>query len=81
MLSLWQAVLIDVGSLLIVVGNGSSLLWSRAFRDSDIPEIAPKIEIATTSEREYQPPQFFLFNQQNSSPKPSQQYNPLIYHA
>jgi hypothetical protein len=40
MLSLWQAVLIDVGSLLVVVGNGSSLLWSSAFRDSDIPETA-----------------------------------------
>lgn len=38
MLTLWQAVLIDVGSLLFVVANGSSLLFSRAFEDSDAPD-------------------------------------------
>jgi hypothetical protein len=38
MLELWQAVLIDVGSLLVVVANGSSLLMNRSFRESDVPE-------------------------------------------
>eukprot|EP00604_Paraphysomonas_vestita_P004310 CAMPEP_0174825430 /NCGR_PEP_ID=MMETSP1107-20130205/42737_1 /TAXON_ID=36770 /ORGANISM="Paraphysomonas vestita, Strain GFlagA" /LENGTH=618 /DNA_ID=CAMNT_0016057007 /DNA_START=354 /DNA_END=2210 /DNA_ORIENTATION=+ len=89
MLSLWQAVLIDVGSLLIVVGNGSSLLWSSAFRDSDIPEVGQKND----TEREYQPPQFFNFgqsynnnnNSSNFSPLPQQHnqhsYNPLVDRA
>lgn len=38
MLSLWQAVLIDVGSLLVVVGNGSIVLFNTSFAESDIPE-------------------------------------------
>ena len=38
MLNLWQAVLIDVGSLLVVVGNGSIVLFNTSFAESDIPE-------------------------------------------
>jgi len=38
MLSLWQAVLIDVGSLLVVVGNGSVVLFNGSFSSSDAPE-------------------------------------------
>ena len=37
MLDLWEAVLVDVGSLLIVVGNGSLLLFDKSFDFSDIP--------------------------------------------
>lgn len=74
MLSLWQAVLIDVGSLLVVVGNGSSLLWSTAFRDSDIPESALKSSSHHQSpvEREYLPPTFTTFNQEKAV------YNPIV---
>jgi hypothetical protein len=36
-LDLWQAVLIDVGSLLLVVGNGSMLLFDKSFELSDKP--------------------------------------------
>ena len=73
MLSLWQAVLIDVGSLLVVVGNGSSLLWSTAFRDSDIPESALKSSShQSKAEREYLPPTFTTFNQEKAT------YNPIV---
>jgi hypothetical protein len=73
MLSLWQAVLIDVGSLLIVVSNGSSLLWSSAFRDSDIPEVGGHQEDKKT--REYVPPSFVAFSGTKD------QYNPLFDRA
>ena len=43
MLQLWQAVLIDIGSLLVVVANGSSLLLNKSFRESDIPEEPDRI--------------------------------------
>jgi len=36
-LDLWQAVLIDIGSLLLVVGNGSMLLLDTSFELSDAP--------------------------------------------
>ena len=37
LLDLWQAVLIDIGSLLLVVGNGSMLLLDTSFELSDAP--------------------------------------------
>ena len=43
MLQLWQAVLIDIGSLLVVVANGSSLLLNKSFKESDIPEEPERI--------------------------------------
>jgi hypothetical protein len=79
MLSLWQAVLIDVGSLLVVVGNGSSLLWSSAFRDSDLPETALKSSSShghePAHEREYLPPSFTAFGQDKAT------YNPIVDNA
>jgi hypothetical protein len=45
MLDLWQAVLIDVGSLLLVVGNGSMLLFDKSFEQSDAPNEPDRKEL------------------------------------
>lgn len=47
MLDLWQAVLIDVGSLLLVVGNGSMLLFDKSFELSDAPNEPARKKLAT----------------------------------
>lgn len=46
MLDLWQAVLIDVGSLLVVVANGSMLLFDKSFEMSDVPNEPGRKETA-----------------------------------
>jgi hypothetical protein len=42
MLKLWEAVLFDVGALLVVVMLGSSLLIDHSFDESDIPHVSSK---------------------------------------
>lgn len=45
MLDLWEAVLVDVGSLLLVVGNGSMLLFDSSFELSDVPNEPERKEL------------------------------------